>query len=774
MKINEFITHFKGVKPNGDNKYMALCPAHNDTKPSLSIGYSKEHNHILINCFAGCKTEEILNCVGLKLKDLYENEKGNKVMREKTYIYYNSDKAVAYRKIRIDYEDGKKTFYFKKPNGEKNMTGVRHELYNLPNVLDSEKVYFVEGEKCAEELIKQGLVATTLDSGANSPWMPYYGEYLKDKEVIIIPDNDDAGMSYAEKIAENIPAAKIIKLPDLKEKEDIYDWLKMNHKVEELDNLPSFQKSETESNCKDNTIAKCEPSSTMTKATQVETILQLLENNGCSVFCDENENVFLVDESSGSKKTFLIESEKSVTFLNYLYYSYSKTSAKKENVLQAIEILKGKALYENPKNMAVHIRVAKYNDCLWYDLGNERNEAVVITDCGWEVVKNPPVLFISHKHQKPQCYPDKNGDVRKVLNYINIKKDQTLFLCWLISCFIPEIPHVMPIFFGEKGAAKTTTCELLKNIIDPSVLKTLSIENRDSLMVSLNQHWFLPFDNVSRLSVDMSDIMCRAITGGGVQKRKLYTDSGDCIYTFKRCLAINGINNVVDRPDLLDRSILIELCRISEWERRELLEIEKNFQKDLPSILGGIFNVLSKAMKIYPTVNLKRLPRMADFARWGYAIGEALGGLGNEFLEEYNRNQESHNIEVLNSDVVATLIVEFMKDKAEWTGLISQLHGELSQAAPQCGINCRGKDFPSQPNVLSRRLGNLKSNLSIAGISFTMKSTMYGKEITIYNEKYNEKISPLPSYSSLRIEYESLDELHSEENEENNDEDIEF
>lgn len=55
-----------------------------------------------------------------------------------------------------------------------------------------------------------------------------------------------------------------------------------------------------------------------------------------------------------------------------------------------------------------------------------------------------------------------------------------------------------------------------------------------------------------------------------------------------------------------------------------------------------------------------------------------------------------------------------------------------------------------------------------------MKSTMYGKEITIYNEKYTEKISPLPSYSSLRIEYESLDELHSEENEENNDEDIEF
>lgn len=85
MKLNDFITYFDGVKENKQNEYMALCPAHNDNSPSLSIGYSPEKKHILLHCFAGCQAEEILSCVGLTLKDLYENEKGNKIMNTINY-----------------------------------------------------------------------------------------------------------------------------------------------------------------------------------------------------------------------------------------------------------------------------------------------------------------------------------------------------------------------------------------------------------------------------------------------------------------------------------------------------------------------------------------------------------------------------------------------------------------------------------------------------------------------------------------------------------------
>lgn len=217
-------------------------------------------------------------------------------------------------------------------------------------------------------------------------------------------------------------------------------------------------------------------------------------------------------------------------------------------------------------------------------------------------------------------------------------------------------------------------------------------------------------------------------------------------------MALNGINNVANRPDLLDRAILIELCRIDESNRRELSELMADFEKDLPCILGGVFDVLSKAMSLYPTVKLDILPRMADFARWGYAIGEALGGLGNEFLEQYNDNHTKRNIEVLNSNITATLIIAFMSDKAEWRNRFSDLYNHLLEIAPQCGISQKTLGFPGAPNVLSRRLNEIRSNLKEAGIVFETKDEGDGNYIRITNEK----ISPVSSTNHYLIDAKEI------------------
>ena len=150
MKINEFINYFNNVKAINENEYMALCPAHNDKNPSLSIGYSKNEGQILLHCHAGCKTEDVLHSVGLQLKDLYEAKKGSNIMKKTTYTYLTAQGNVAYTKTRIDYDDGSKKFYFEQPNGTKGLKGIQRELYNLPAVITATRVYIVEGEKCAD------------------------------------------------------------------------------------------------------------------------------------------------------------------------------------------------------------------------------------------------------------------------------------------------------------------------------------------------------------------------------------------------------------------------------------------------------------------------------------------------------------------------------------------------------------------------------------------------------------------------------------------------
>ena len=73
MFINEILKRFNGVKKVGTKQFTALCPCHNDTRNSLSIGVSDDGNCTLIHCFAGCVTADILKKIGLETKDLYVN-----------------------------------------------------------------------------------------------------------------------------------------------------------------------------------------------------------------------------------------------------------------------------------------------------------------------------------------------------------------------------------------------------------------------------------------------------------------------------------------------------------------------------------------------------------------------------------------------------------------------------------------------------------------------------------------------------------------------------
>ena len=102
MKYNEFIKYFRIEKKNSETSCMAICPCHNDKKASLSI--SNEGDKILIHCFAGCRTDDILKTVGLHEKDLFNNVKKNpRVVAE--YIYQDEDGKPLYKVMRFEPKD---------------------------------------------------------------------------------------------------------------------------------------------------------------------------------------------------------------------------------------------------------------------------------------------------------------------------------------------------------------------------------------------------------------------------------------------------------------------------------------------------------------------------------------------------------------------------------------------------------------------------------------------------------------------------------------------
>ena len=233
MYIEKIIEALESVKCIGENQYMAKCPCHDDKKASLSI--TQKNNKILLHCFAGCNSENIVNSIGLTMKDLFIKETEKKMEKlEKEYYYTDENGNKLYKTMRYN---PKRFVQAKFCNNEWifNMQNVRYVLYNLPNIIKSDTIYFVEGEKDADNLNKIGLTATTTIGGSCgfNKHKEEYSKFLKDKTVYIIPDNDKAGGNYAENIFKALfSVSKQVKilnlvneLPDLKEKGDISDVL---------------------------------------------------------------------------------------------------------------------------------------------------------------------------------------------------------------------------------------------------------------------------------------------------------------------------------------------------------------------------------------------------------------------------------------------------------------------------------------------------------------------------------------------------------------------
>ncbi len=429
----------------------------------------------------------------------------------------------------------------------------------------------------------------------------------------------------------------------------------------------------------------------------------LAVKEGLYVFHDENGEPF----GFFNGNCWQLMSKKVVAHVLKLSQSATGKTYKTSNVHEMLATLESESLIEGNEHQLFN-RVAYYKKSICYDLGNGKITRIGPKD--WKTVE-APVLFRRYHHHKEQLAPATDGDPWQVFVFFNIAEaHQLLTLVLLISYLIPDIPH--PIFHphGAHGSGKSTLCMMIKDLIDPSNLTSVfASKNKSEHIRQISRHHILIFDNVSKIDSEMSDILCMACTGGGMSKRALYTNDDDIIYNFKNCIGLNGINLLITKPDLLDRTILLHLKRISKKKRKEETEIWRHFEKAKTEILGGMFSVLVKAMAIHPTVKLKRLPRMADFATWGYAIAEALEeGLGKQFLRDYESNVKLQHAEVLQNNSLCLAVKLLMESTDYWEDTVKSTYEELSRIINPSKVD---NTFPADAKNMRNHLERIQTTL---------------------------------------------------------------
>jgi hypothetical protein len=436
---------------------------------------------------------------------------------------------------------------------------------------------------------------------------------------------------------------------------------------------------------------------------------------------------------NGHLETWAVRSKGFRTWLARLFYQQFGKVPGSQAMQDALAVIEGIALHSGPEH-AVAVRVAEHGGAIWLDLADEAWRVVQITVDGWRVTAKAPVKFVRKRGMLPLPCPVQGGSVAELWPFLNLrdKEDRILFASWLVNVFRPGRPFPLLTVNGEQGSAKTSLCRMAKATTDPNVapLRRPPRTDRD-LMIAASNSWVVGFDNLSGLSQDLSDALCCLATGGGYGTRELYTDDEEKLFQVTRPVIINGIEDIISRPDLLDRAVTLTLGEIPEENRRDEDELWRAFERVRPRVLGALLDAVSRALKGLPGVKLARKPRMADFALWSVAAAPALSWTGQDFLDAYAKNRGQANAQALEGSLVTPAIFRLMDNRAKWAGTVKELLDELN--ASSADEQTRKQDgWPKRPRGLSGELRRLAPNLRREKLDVSFgKRTRHGTPVTL-------------------------------------------
>jgi hypothetical protein len=706
---------------------------------------------------------------------------------QQEFIYHDADGYPVIKVRRTDYDNGTKKFsQFRYENsqwvaGLNEQVTQRVRLYRIAEARAlSQKtghpIFLVEGESCVERLMAAGIPATTSIGGAGK-WSKYGGpNYLQDLSsfrVILCPDADRAGLDHMLDIEKSLRqngievAGWLLVPPDAPWDDlpkggglDVVDWLEDGATAEEiLDSvrvaLPDYLAAEDEIT----DLATEEDDTRNGKKKSVAQLLIELALKSGTLWHDSTGAGWIDYVVNRNLQTARIKSKRFRNFLSRVFWERERRSFSSEAWSEAVGILEGIAS-DGPEREAF-LRVGKHGDCIYIDLGTDDWRIIRVSPSGWEVIPyiNCPIRFYRPDCQLPLPIPTRDGFLDDLWRLLNVQEtDRPLVLGWLLSCLTPDGSKPILTLSGAKGAGKSSAASLLKKLTDPTKAGLLgTVDDSQTTAVAALNRWVLCYDNLTHLSLEQQNLLCRVSTGEGYARRTLYTDLEETCLEFRRPQILTGIDLVPTRPDLLDRCLIVRLERIPEDERLTEEELETLTLSLLPGIYGALLDLLAVALRNLPTTKPATLPRMADF----YKLCIAAGIPG--FQEAYTSNIETGNQAAVEANPLTDGILALLDaHDGYWEGTSTELVRKLQELDP----TNRGFQKLSASSVGKKLASSLRGDLAAVGVTVKQGKGNKGQRYLVLSrvvefEKTMPQVSqtptpdPAPSLNGNPVEKQS-------------------
>lgn len=451
--------------------------------------------------------------------------------------------------------------------------------------------------------------------------------------------------------------------------------------------------------------------------------LQYVLGQGAEAWKDEEGTAFLTVKVQGRWEHLRMSSRGARDYIFNVFYDRESRGLSTQALGEALATLEARARREGQIH-PTGLRVKSWQGWGYLDLGRDDWKVVEVGAGGWRLIdaEKCPVRFTRSPQMRALPIPALEGSFQPLAGLLNTDR-RGLILCtaFLLGAVSARGPYPHLAFKGEQGVGKSTAASTLQRLVDPTTASRRRAPRKEQdLFIAARSAHILSFDNLSTITGDLSDSLCCLSTGGSFATRTLHTNDEETVLQAMRPAIINGIPDLMTRPDLAERTLLIELRRIGPGQRLTEEELEARFVAAHPRLLGALLTALAVGLDRLSETRLEHPPRLADFARLVVAAEPALPWTPGEFLQVYTAMQDEAAQVVLEGDEVAEALREFMDERGCWEGQVKRLLSLLNeQQGFTPGLRPFPRDWPKNARALGERLRRVAPALSKIGYETT-------------------------------------------------------
>jgi hypothetical protein len=300
-------------------------------------------------------------------------------------------------------------------------------------------------------------------------------------------------------------------------------------------------------------------------------------------------------------------------------------------------------------------------------------------------------------------------------------QDRHIVCGFIVGCFAQHGPFSGLAVYGQYGSSKSLMLELVASLVDPSKVSpgTMS-DSEENTLIHAQRAALLPYDNLTDLTDDQANTLCRVVQGAGFRTRLLYSNSGEAILTVELPVICNGIMQFIVRPDLADRFTTVTLERIPDDERKTRQKIRDAFETVRPELLGAFLSAVAGGLARTDYQAPNKLPRMADHAVWVSRCERGLDMDDGDYLRALDASARTAARDSVGADFLAVAVVDVQEARAgaRWHDTPEKTLAEL--AGRVVDKVRRSKEWPQNASWLTRRLRPLIPVLAKLGIEVTL------------------------------------------------------